>query len=271
MAVANPHIVSRRWPPEELGSPEELPRIEILGQPIIAATVEVTLAHIRSAAQAGPIRIAYVNAHTLNLACADARLREALCAFEFVLNDGVGVALAARLRARRFPANLHGSSFNTHILQMAAEECWPVFLLGARPGVAKSAREELAQAIPGLEIVGARHGYHHRSERDLAAVEASGAQVVLVGMGNPLQELWLAECFCRLPSARIGVGVGAYLDFQARAVRRAPGWLNQCGLEWAYRLAQEPRRLAGRYLLEGPQFLLRAFRGSAPLQGDGHR
>jgi exopolysaccharide biosynthesis WecB/TagA/CpsF family protein len=133
-----------------------------------------------------------------------------------------------------------------------------VFLLGARPGVAATARAELTGAIPGLRVVGARHGYHHRAERDAAAVEFSGAEVVLVGMGNPQQELWLNEWFCQLPAARIGVGVGAYLDFQARAVRRAPAWMNDYGLEWAYRLAQEPRRLAARYLLEGPQFLLRA-------------
>lgn len=258
MAVANPQILSPPSPSDVGRSAQELPRIEILGQSIVAATVELTLAHIRAAAATRPVRIAYVNAHTLNLACGDVRLREALATFEFVLNDGVGLAIAARLRARRFPENLHGSAFNTHILQMAAAEGWPVFLLGAKPGVAQAARGELARAIPGLEIVGARHGYHDSAARDLAAVEASGAEVVLVGMGNPLQELWLKECFCQLPAARIGVGVGAYLDFQARAVRRAPGWMNQCGMEWAYRLAQEPRRLAGRYLLEAPQFLLRA-------------
>jgi exopolysaccharide biosynthesis WecB/TagA/CpsF family protein len=131
-------------------------------------------------------------------------------------------------------------------------------LLGGRPGVAKRACSELTTAIPALQVVGVRHGFHAHPERDAESINASGAEVVLVGMGNPLQELWLHEHFSGLSRARIGVGVGAYLDFQAGVVRRAPGWMNRCGVEWSYRLAQEPRRLAGRYLLESPQFLLRA-------------
>jgi exopolysaccharide biosynthesis WecB/TagA/CpsF family protein len=231
--------------------------VEILGVRIGTDSAWETLGHIHSAAQSGRVTIAYVNAHTLNLATENRAMRRALSGFDFVLNDGIGVSLAARLQGRAFPENLQGSDFNIRILEMAASASWPVFLLGGRPGIPERAAAEMVRAIPGLRIVGTRHGFYHRSELDVQAVSASGAEVLLVAMGNPRQELWIDQHFCRLTQLRIGVGVGAFFDFQAKAVPRAPEWMNRWGIEWVHRLAQEPRRLAKRYVIGNPLFLLR--------------
>jgi len=237
-----------------------LPTIEIFDLQIAATTADEMIARIRSTARSRSVRIAYVNAHTLNLAYRDFALRKALVHSDFVLNDGIGVSLAARLKGRRFPANLQGSDFNMSLLRMSASENWSVFLLGGRPGVSEKAAREILRVIPRLRIVGTRHGYCERPDLDVAKVSASGADVLLVAMGNPRQELWLEAHLHKLPNIRIAAGVGAFLDFQAKTVRRAPNWMNDIGVEWLYRLAQEPSRLAGRYIVGNPRFIARVVR-----------
>ena len=234
--------------------------IKILGVKIAIATAAEMIERIRVAAKSGPTRVAYVNAHTLNLAFEDSSLRMALLHSHFVLNDGAGLSLAARLHGCAFPENLHGSDFNVTLLRMAAAEGWSVFLLGGRPGIADRAAGGLVRLIPGLRVVGTRHGFHSHRHADVQAVNASEADVLLVAMGNPLQELWLEEHFGALQHVRVGVGVGAFFDFQANAVPRAPQWMNDRGIEWLFRLAQEPRRLAKRYLLGNPTFVFRVLR-----------
>jgi exopolysaccharide biosynthesis WecB/TagA/CpsF family protein len=239
--------------------------VSILGVEIDVAGGKEMVERIGAAARRGRARVAYVNAHTLNLAYEQPALREALGGSDFVLNDGVGVSLAARLQRRRFPENLNGSDFTPRLLDLCAREGWPVFLLGGQPGVAQRAADELSRTVPSLRIVGARDGFQRKSDLDVEAVRVAGAEVLLVAMGNPLQELWLQQHFERLPRLRLGVGVGAFLDFQSKTVSRAPRWMNRWGIEWVYRLTREPKRLAKRYLLGNPRFLWRVARERARL------
>jgi exopolysaccharide biosynthesis WecB/TagA/CpsF family protein len=178
-----------------------------------------------------------------------------------VLNDGAGLDIAGRLFGKPFPENLNGSDFNPAILEEAAARGWPVFFLGAKPGVADEAARRLSARIPGLTVVGARDGYFGPEESDEVAreVAATGAGVLMVAMGNPLQETWLSS-HLEATGARLGVGVGAFFDFSAGVVPRAPAWMNRLWLEWLYRLLQEPRRMWRRYVLGNPLFLLRVLR-----------
>lgn len=257
-AVLSPVILSGSGPAATVHRQiASVSTVEILGVKVAMATAAQMTERIRVAARRGRVRIAYVNAHTLNIAFTDRALREALQTSDFVLNDGIGVSLAARAQGRRFPENLNGSDFTPRLLELAACEDWPVFLLGGRPGIAERAAAELTRSIPALQIAGVRHGFHKHPEWDVEAVRTSGAQVLLVAMGNPRQELWLHEHFHELPDVCVGIGVGAFLDFQARAVTRAPHWMNACGMEWVYRLAREPKRLARRYMAGNPRFLFR--------------
>jgi exopolysaccharide biosynthesis WecB/TagA/CpsF family protein len=213
---------------------------------------------VAAAGERPPVSLAFANAHMLKLAARDDEYRGRLGRFDFVLNDGVGVSMAARMQGRRFPANLNGSDFTPKLLRRCAANGWPVYLLGGLPGVAEQAAAKLKRVVPGLQVAGTRHGYFEPEQEAAvaAAIRASGAQAVLVGLGNPDQEAWLDRNL-HATGARIGVGVGAFLDFAAERVRRAPPWVNAAGLEWVYRLLREPGRLWRRYLLGNPEFLAR--------------
>jgi len=241
------------------------PGITMLGVRVAQLDYEAALTEIESAYSAStpetPALVAYANAHTLNLAYESEALRGVLERAAVVLNDGIGLALAARLQGSRFTTNLNGSDFTPQLLKRAADRGWPVYLLGGRPGVAEEAGRRLAESTPGLEIAGCADGYFSEDEEDevLERIRASGCRLLLVAMGNPKQELWLAR---HLPQtgARLGMGVGAFFDFAAEAVPRAPAWFNRVGIEWIYRLVREPGRLWRRYVVGNPLFLARVAR-----------
>jgi len=245
------------WKVTFLAVSHRLPTIEILGVPIARSTPEEAIGEVmRLFADDKPAFVAHTNAHTLNLATDDPEFLEVLRRADLVLNDGKGVMLAARLQGDRFPHDLNGNFFAPLLLKKAAEEGWRVFFLGAAPGVAERAAASLARDIPGLIVAGTLDGYFDSDDDAIGAVKASGADVLLVGMGNPLQERWIARCLDRT-GMRVAVGVGAFFDFVTGEVSRAPEWMNRYGLEWVYRLAQEPRRMWRRYILGNPKFVWR--------------
>ena len=238
------------------------PTIDVLGIPVAKLTPEAALAEVSRIHDSGmPSLVAYANAHTLNLASTDPAYKQVLLRAPIVLNDGSGIAIAARVNGDRFPANLNGSDFNPLILGLAAERTWPVYFLGARPGVAERAAQAMKARYPALQVAGCRDGYWGRDEHDsvAAAIRATGASLVMAALGNPLQEKWL-DAHLPATGARIGVGVGAFFDFAAGEVPRAPAWMNRWGIEWIFRLAQEPRRLWRRYVVGNPVFLARVLR-----------
>lgn len=237
----------------------ELPAIDILGVPVAAIDAVRALAEIeRLVDKRRPAIVAYANAHTLNLAWADPAYRQLLCRADLVLNDGAGLAIAARVQGRRFSENLNGTDFTPRVLEVAAARAWGTFLLGGRPGVAERAAKSLVARVPGLRITGTQHGYSGPGEDAAIAetIRASHTVVVLVAMGNPHQEWWL-DRHLEASGAYLGIGVGGLFDFSAGIARRAPPWMNRLGIEWIYRLAQEPRRLWRRYLLGNWLFLWR--------------
>ncbi|MFN2594231.1 MAG: WecB/TagA/CpsF family glycosyltransferase [Actinomycetota bacterium] len=230
-------------------------RIDILGIPVAKLTPEQARAEVvRLHQDEHPALCVYVNAHSINLAQRDAEYRRSLLDADLVLGDGAGIAIAARAQGDRFPANLNGSDFNPVILEEAAAHGWSVYFLGARPGVAERAAAALKVRIPDLTVVGTNDGYFTDDDAVVQDVQRSGASVVMVAMGNPRQELWLKDHLGG-SGARLGVGVGAFFDFSAGEVSRAPEWMNRIGIEWIYRLAQEPKRMWRRYILGNPLFL----------------
>ncbi|GAA4029103.1 hypothetical protein GCM10022281_05290 [Sphingomonas rosea] len=201
-----------------------------------------------------PALVTFCNAHTVNLARRDSDFRRQLKEF-LVLNDGVGVDWASRsLFGTAFPDNLNGTDFTPHLLG-AAKRRLSLFLVGSKPGVAAEAGHVLQERYPHLTIAGTRDGFFGPDEEAALAADitASGADLVLSAMGQPRQELWAARTAAKI--SRPIICVGALLDFVAAKVPRAPSMIRRMRLEWAYRLAQEPRRLAGRYLLGNATFL----------------
>ena len=235
------------------------PAVEVLGVPIARLDAATALDEIERLYESPtPELVAYVNAHTLNLAQKDETYRSLLRRAGIILGDGAGVMIAARLNRAPLPENLNGSDFNPKILERAAARGWPAYFVGGRPGVAERTATHWTRALPGLEVVGTNDGYFERngSSEVAAAIRSSGAGLVMVAMGNPLQEWWLDEHLAAT-GARLGVGVGAFFDFSTGELSRAPAWMNRAGVEWMYRLYKEPRRLWRRYVLGNPLFLSR--------------
>jgi len=182
-----------------------------------------------------------------------------LKAADCVLPDGAGISLAARLIGRKLSANLNGTDFSKPLCEEAARRGLSIYLLGAKPGIAEHAAKNMVAKVPGLKIAGTRNGFFedNKSEDVVREVNESNADIVLVAMGVPLQDVWIYRHRRQL-HAKLVMGVGALFDFEAGAVKRAPTAIRKLNLEWVWRLAIEPRRMAGRYLVGNPMFVARA-------------
>jgi exopolysaccharide biosynthesis WecB/TagA/CpsF family protein len=237
-------------------------KLSVLGTGVDVLTAPEVLSIVRTGARQRrrPRHLCYVNAHSLNLSFEDEAYRTVLRRADLVLNDGVGLELAAKMRGRTFPENLNGSDFTLRLLELAAREGWRVFLYGGQPGVAAAASERLCASIAGLDVVGALDGFRAETPEEIAAqIRATKADLLIVALGQPAQELWL-DRHLAATGCHLGLGVGAFLDFASGRIARAPQWMNRLGVEWLFRLIQEPRRLWRRYVVGNPLFLWRAWR-----------
>jgi exopolysaccharide biosynthesis WecB/TagA/CpsF family protein len=205
-------------------------------------------------AERSPTRVAFLNANLSLLAAEQSDLREALDGF-IVFNDGIGVDIANRiLNGSAFPANLNGTDLVPHLLSRARGPL-RIFLLGAKPETLHKAVATIRQRWPHHSVVGQADGYFTASQEPLIleAIVSARPDVVLVAMGNPKQELWIAR---NVPScAPCALGIGALFDFMTGEVKRAPHWIRAIRSEWVFRLLIEPRRLWRRYLIGNARFL----------------
>lgn len=233
-----------------------LPTREVIGLPLVDATAQAT---IEAVLAPGRRTVAFLNAHCANVMARDTSYADALRQADMILPDGIGVDLAARMTGQRLTANLNGTDFVPALLRTARQRGLSVFLFGGTPGTAERAADRLCRDLPGLRVVGTRDGFSGAADETAAidAINASGADILIVAMGVPRQDVWLARNAERL-APRIRLGVGALLDFLAGNVRRAPVAIRQARCEWVWRLAIEPRRMAGRYLIGNATFLARA-------------
>jgi N-acetylglucosaminyldiphosphoundecaprenol N-acetyl-beta-D-mannosaminyltransferase len=176
--------------------------------------------------------------------------------------DGMPLVWTSRILGKKIPEKLSGSDMILPIMQLCAENDWGVYLLGGmpgEPGAAELAAERLRTEF-GVRIVGVDPAFvsmDGKSPGDaevLARVKAAKPNIVFVALGAPKQELWIARALDEIKPA-VAIGVGASLDFLSGQLQRAPRWLSNAGFEWAYRLAQDPKRLWKRYLIRGPRFL----------------
>lgn len=233
---------------------------------ILAPSEDAALSYLHSAMRAHPqgsaelIRLAFCNAHVVNLAARDPQFRAALETM-MVLPDGMGVDMGSRLiHGEAFPANLNGTDFMPKLITSSPRPL-RIALLGAGEGVAARAGLALARLDPRHDITILGHGYFDEAGERLilARLAASPVDLLLVAFGNPKQELWITRKIGP-EHARVAAGVGALFDFWAGEVVRAPIWLRRLRLEWLFRLCQEPGRLWRRYVMGNPAFLLRILR-----------
>lgn len=239
----------------------DAPRRDIIGVAVAALTHDQALALIeRAFDQKRHLRLAYCNAHLANVAANDPALRAALAGF-LTLPDGIGVDIASQLlHGAHFPANLNGTDF-TPALLAARREPLRVMLLGGKPGVAERAAARLQAEYPQHDFQVLGHGYFSPDEEPalLARLEQAQPDLLLVAFGNPRQERWIAEKL-NGRHCSVAAGIGAFFDFLAGDVTRAPPFIRRLRMEWLYRLWLEPGRLWRRYLVGNPIFLMRVLR-----------
>ncbi len=233
----------------------------LLGVPVSVFSRQQAVAFLDDAvSQRKHVKVAFANAHALTIAAHNRDLRDSLKEF-CVFNDGLGVDIASRIMfGHRFPDNLNGTDFIPYYLTRS-QHGLRIYLLGGTPEVVETAAAWFRSQYPRHEIVGMHQGYI--SDKDdagiCADISAAQADIVLVSMGNPIQERWIARN-AEATDARVLLGVGALLDFVSGRVPRAPQWVRTLRCEWIYRLVLEPKRLWRRYLIGNVVFLASVLR-----------
>lgn len=238
--------------------------VNVLGVPVCSLTMISLIDRVRSLTQqGGQHTVMYANVHTLNAAYTDPDLRRIMNAADVVYCDGAGVVLGARLLGHRLPERMTGADWIHALCARCAVEGLSLYLLGSQPGVAERAAQKLNALYPGLYVAGTHHGHFHdtpgATETVIVTVNAVRPDILLVGMGTPLQEKWIAARRAEL-DVPVVWAVGALFDFVAGAQPRGPRWMLDHGLEWLYRLLSDPRRLWRRYLIGNPLFVLRVLK-----------
>jgi N-acetylglucosaminyldiphosphoundecaprenol N-acetyl-beta-D-mannosaminyltransferase len=233
-------------------------RISLFGVEIDRLDMDQTVVRCATSIDAGGfVQQVSVNAGKAVAMEKDERLREIVRNSGLVNADGQSVVWAARLLRRPLPGRVAGIDLMERLLALAHDRGLRVFVLGAKANVLERAIERLRKRYPGIEIAGYRDGYF--ADEESAAVcehiRASRPHILFVAMSSPRKEYWLAEHGPTL-GVPFAMGVGGAIDVVAGLTRRAPRWMQRSGLEWLFRLAQEPRRLARRYLLTNAQFVL---------------
>ncbi len=201
-------------------------------------------------------RVYFANAHTMVTASKNPRLSEALEQSDLLLADGSGVRWGSALLGTPLVHNLNGTDLVPALCKTGATKGLSVYLLGGKPGVAEEAAAKLTKAYPGLVIAGTQDGYfsQQNSQQVLESIRAARPHLLLVGMGVPLQEIWIHQHASQLPGITC-MGVGGLFDFVAERVVRAPSLFRAVGMEWVWRLAMEPTRLWRRYIIGNFVFL----------------
>jgi N-acetylglucosaminyldiphosphoundecaprenol N-acetyl-beta-D-mannosaminyltransferase len=189
-----------------------------------------------------------------------AEVRAALNDADWVTPDGVPVAWALRALGARHVGRVYGPDLMLALSELSAQRGYAQYYLGGAEGVAEQLARNLQARFPGLRVAGTHcppfRALTAAEEDELVrAVNDSNAHIVWVGLGSPKQDLWMQRFRPRL-TAPLLVGVGAAFDFFTGRQKQAPRWMQRSGLEWAFRLAHEPRRLWRRYLIYNPRFLL---------------
>ncbi|WP_052713025.1 WecB/TagA/CpsF family glycosyltransferase [Pseudoalteromonas rubra] len=208
----------------------------------------------------------YINVNSVNLSAGNAQLYRVLQASDRNFIDGSGMRIAARQAGLSLADNNNGTDMLPVLCRAAVTHQRSLFLLGAQRGVACQAADNLRHAYPGLLIAGVQHGYFDDDQAVVDQINQSGADIVLVALGSPRQEIWIDSNKHKL-HAQCALAVGGLFDFFSGNIVRAPMWMRELGLEWVWRLIQEPKAKFHRYVLGNPIFLFRVYVLQQALRG----
>lgn len=229
----------------------------MLGCPIDNLTMTESLGRIEGFITSGrPHQHCAVNAAKLVALTKDPAYLDLVRQCDLVNADGQAVVWASRLLGTPLRERVAGIDLMERLLELAAAKGYRVYFLGARQEVLERTVAEATRRCPGLTVAGSHHGYFSEAEepRLLQTIKASRPDILLVAMGSPRKEYWLTRHLKDL-GVPFGMGVGGSFDVVAGVTRRAPRWVQRLGMEWLFRLLQEPGRLWRRYLTTTPHFI----------------
>lgn len=229
--------------------------VEILG-------VHVDRADFASALEKGKAFLESDSAHAIYTpnpeiimkAYRDAEYTDVLNRADMVVPDGIGVVYGSKIVKRPVKERVAGFDLSCALLDYAAKAEKKLYLFGGKPGVSELAAEKIKERYPGILIAGTSHGYHESYDHIAPLIRESGADLVLVCLGAPKQEIWI-DTFKEQTGAKVLIGAGGSLDVFAGTVKRAPAFFRKLNLEWFYRLIKQPSR-AGR-MLDLPRFMIK--------------
>jgi N-acetylglucosaminyldiphosphoundecaprenol N-acetyl-beta-D-mannosaminyltransferase len=225
-------------------------RISVAGCPVDQISLDEVVGELcQRIDQRQRTHVIFINAAKVVRCQQSPDLRGAVERADMLLADGVPIVWASRLRRTPLPGRVNGTDLMERMLAVSTERGYSVYLLGARPEVLQRAIGEIQNRYPRLKIAGSRHGYFSEADETTIVrdINESRPDLLLIGMSTPQKELWGDR---HLQSLNVPVcqGVGGSFDVLAGLTARAPLWMQHYGLEWFYRLLQEPRRLWRRYL-----------------------
>lgn len=242
------------------GTPRRVPRPCILGVEFDFTDYAGAVAAIRLWRDAGQREyMTITNPHSVLLCRRDEQMRQATAVAGMTLPDGVGVIWAARILGYRHQGRVTGPTLVLKLCDWGRQDGLRHFFFGGKEGVPEKLVERLSEMFPGLTIAGTscppfRPLTADEDDGIVRQINATRPDIVWVGLGAPKQEKWMAAHLGRIEATAM-IGVGAAFDFHAGTARWAPAWVRRAGLEWAYRLACDPRRMWRRNL-DSPLFLM---------------
>jgi len=222
------------------------PRVRVLGIPIDDLSMDATVKRIVEFIESGrPHIVITADSSGIVEAHRDSEFFEIFQSADLVTADSVGVLWAAKRMGKPLHERVSGVDIYAKLCQLSAERGYKIFLIGAAPGVAEIAAERCRLLFPGLNIVGARHGYFPTESDEIVAQEIAETHpdILVVAMGMPRQEKFIrhTQDIIRAP---VAIGVGGTLDVFSGRIHRAPRWIQKLKLEWFYRLLQNPKKFA---------------------------
>lgn len=202
----------------------------------------------------------FANVNSVNLSAKHKQLVKNINSADRCFADGSGLRLAAKKIGINIKENVNGTDMLPHLCKAAIKKGASIYLLGSEEGVALKTANNLRNQFPGLRIAGTHNGYfsHQQTSQIIDNINHSNADILLLAMGSPVQEQWLNQHASQL-KCRTALAVGGLFDFYSGKIPRAPMWMRELGLEWVWRLLQEPKTKFNRYVIGNPLFLFRTF------------
>ncbi|HNW56135.1 MAG TPA: WecB/TagA/CpsF family glycosyltransferase [Bacteroidales bacterium] len=244
-------------------------RIDFLGIPVDALTMQETVAVIDQAIKTGKkINHVVINAGKVVAMQHDKELYDSVANCDLINADGQSIVWAARFLGKKLPCRVTGIDLMEELVKLASENNYKCYFFGAREEVVKKVVEIYSNKYGESIIAGYRNGYFTQPEGTEIArsIAQSGAQMLFVAITSPKKEIFLYENRELLKGVNFTMGVGGTFDVVSGVTKRAPSWMQRMGLEWFYRFLQEPGRMWKRYLVGNSKFIFlvlkRKFRGA---------